>query len=57
MFTSIFFQRIYTYLPGLVLFISNDSVFPDEAKDGLTVQGTLGWFSALRSSPNRVARY
>ena len=35
-----FFQRIYMYLPGLVLLNTNDSVFSDEPKNGLTGQGT-----------------
>ena len=35
-----FFQHIYTYLLGLVLLNTNDSVFSDEPKNGLTGQGT-----------------
>ena len=37
---SLFFQRIYTYLPGLVPLNTNDTVFSDEPKNGLTGQGT-----------------
>jgi hypothetical protein len=33
------FQRVYTCRPDPVLFNTNDSVFADETKDGLTGQG------------------
>ena len=34
------FQCIYMYLLGLVLLNTNDPVFSDEPKNGLTAQGT-----------------